>query len=591
VIVFEDVAPALGERCTRTSQDPAYQTPPAELVPADANGTTDAHVVRWRLRPELASAAAAREPIWELLTRSADLHYRLLTSRAPAGQTVLTANAYAQLAVTGHRAFSYFRSEGPHDTLLQSHLRERLAAEHVPIDATMLTRSVASALDTAYATAWALRGSPSVRRDLRQPMGWLAVSAPDDHPHRPVNVPSAPYPQFDMRLDVAGREMTCRYMIAASSDPRSTAVYGGRGSRALPPEPTPELPADDRVLLFIHGHGSRLEEAMDLVPWIRRIAAEREERFAVIAVDLPARGYSSMLDHHVVAPAPASFGERIPARSPQQRYPMLEYYEDFIAAFLARLSETLGRPLDDVTVIGGSLGGNLSLRLANPALDTRPGSHARGSALRNIRRHVAWSPASVWASFCEGHDFFKDEALRQTRDKSNTAAETADSRATFLNAVFFDKPGGDFLNGLITGATFGQLNDPAPSQMWWRDDWACKPLAIEGALRDLAEVYNPLYRTWHWRVAYEQLMFSHHDVLPGATGPLYHSVAGPLLLLSGNADDYSYANIYPRTREIALDLPRVPGRGLLLRDTGHSIHNERPGLLATQIIDFVLEGR
>jgi pimeloyl-ACP methyl ester carboxylesterase len=86
-------------------------------------------------------------------------------------------------------------------------------------------------------------------------------------------------------------------------------------------------------------------------------------------------------------------------------------------------------------------------------------------------------------------------------------------------------------------------------------------------------------------------MFSHHDVLPGATGPLYRSIAGPLMLLSGKADDYSYANIYPRTREIALDLPRVPGRALLLRDTGHSIHNERPGLLATQIIDFVLEGR
>jgi hypothetical protein len=79
-----------------------------------------------------------------------------------------------------------------------------------PLGSPALTNAVQSALSRAYQVAWALRRHdfpPSYA--LRQQLGWIAVSAEDDPPARPVNVPSgipwpgagqgqvASYPQYD----------------------------------------------------------------------------------------------------------------------------------------------------------------------------------------------------------------------------------------------------------------------------------------------------------------------------------------------------------------------------------------------------------
>jgi hypothetical protein len=125
--------------------------------------------------------------------------------------------------------------------------------------------------------------------------------------------------------------------------------------------------------------------------------------------------------------------------------------------------------------------------------------------------------------------------------------------------------------------------------MWWSDDWRCKETAIANARSDRQEVYNPLFRQWHWRVAYEQLVFSHHNAVPSTGGmPYYRRIVGPLLLLAGEHDNYNFSHIHDATRDLAPDINAIePSKALFLRDTGHSIHNERPRYLAKEIFNFL----
>jgi hypothetical protein len=64
------------------------------------------------------------------------------------------------------------------------------------------TRAIDAALDRAFATAWALRGPLAVRAPARRAMGWLAVSAEDDMPHRPTNVPGPGFEQYEIPVSV-----------------------------------------------------------------------------------------------------------------------------------------------------------------------------------------------------------------------------------------------------------------------------------------------------------------------------------------------------------------------------------------------------
>jgi hypothetical protein len=72
------------------------------------------------------------------------------------------------------------------------------------------------ALERAYQVAWALRDTDVRRRErLRSTLGWIAVSGEDDPPHRPVNAPSAPYPQYDLTVKSGGRTFQIRYLVAS----------------------------------------------------------------------------------------------------------------------------------------------------------------------------------------------------------------------------------------------------------------------------------------------------------------------------------------------------------------------------------------
>src|SRR5260370_31065216 len=106
----------------------------------------------------------------------------------------------------------------------------------------------------------------------RRVLGWIAVSGEDDQPHRPVNVPSAEFPQYDLAITVPLRGyngqppqapivVNTRYMIAY---PGRLAARPATGERQVPPDSKPVLPSDAEAIVYGHGSDSPLEEAIDL---------------------------------------------------------------------------------------------------------------------------------------------------------------------------------------------------------------------------------------------------------------------------------------------------------------------------------------
>ena len=58
----------------------------------------------------------------------------------------------------------------------------------------------------------------------------------------------------------------------------------------MPLVPEPALPEHHRIILFIPGSDSRLEEADDLIPKLLYLPDGRPSGFAVISMDLPGAG-------------------------------------------------------------------------------------------------------------------------------------------------------------------------------------------------------------------------------------------------------------------------------------------------------------
>lgn len=161
-----------------------------------------------------------------------------------------------------------------------------------------------------------------MERTLKIPFVARAAGRPAP-PTRPRRARATPHEQ----RDVVASGVRIRYIDVGPTD----------GSA----EPGPPL-------LLIHGLSSRLEEYDALVPLLAR-------RRRVLVPDLPGSGYSD---------------------KPVRPY-TLEFCEEALLGFLdaARVGEA--------HVAGGSLGGNLALRLAHREPDRFP-------------RIVAWAPACAW---------------------------------------------------------------------------------------------------------------------------------------------------------------------------------------------------
>jgi pimeloyl-ACP methyl ester carboxylesterase len=430
--------------------------------------------------------------------------------------------------------------------------------------------AIDAALERAYTVAWALRGPLTQRASARSALGWIAVSGEDDMPHRPTNVPSPPFEQYEMAVPVAGRGsfagVTVQTRLFIASPPAgSLPVAGPPSQRVPPPDPQPNVPDGNHVILFLHGHSSGAEEALAIIPHLHSAGLKQGKKFSIISFDLPNNGYSENFNHTRVAPSNASSWPAGLFDHGQVRVPVLDFIEDFIVAFVDALDPITPIKNRFAGVIGGSLGGNMGLRLGRR--DPLPAWLDTGI--------VSWNAASLWQPMVQ--DLLKSQAPGKCQGLWD-AAETPASRADYFHEVF-------------ETTVLPVIVPHTQPELWYRDGWEpCKKLHIKGSRIARREIYNPNFRQWHWRVAGEQLVYSHVDRVDhddSGTPWRYELNKAKHLLVASKNDHFAGSNIFDATRTLASKMVNTPGRCLLLRDTGHSVHFERPAFFAGQIVGFL----
>jgi pimeloyl-ACP methyl ester carboxylesterase len=516
-----------------------------------------------RLIQPLRDAARSRDPT-EILARAAT-EYRKATSEPLPTQKeerLQLAQALADLAATGRMAYAALQN-GLDMNALRNATRQRLTAESIAATNSQIQSAIDKALDRSYAVAWALRGPAPQRKGLREQLGWIAVSAEDDTPHRPVNMPDPLWEQYEIPVSAGGVTLATRFFLASAEEP--TVAQLTPQDRQLPPDPTPSIPADHDVLLFLHGHSSGAEEAMDIVPPIHLEGLNRGKKYTVVSLDLPNNGYSETFDHTVIAPTSATTYPKLPTDRGPIRVPILDFIEDFVVNFAIKLRSVTGFRRDQfASWFGGSLGGNLGLRLGRRDFNVEPWL---GKAI------VAWSPASVWLP--KAQHLLDSLAPKQCLDKC-AEAETVGSRLDYFKEVYDKWP-------------LFPVIKPQP-EYWYRDNWELKAFHVEMSRVARREIYNANYRRWHWRVAGEQLLFSHFDRVThddNTTPARYELNTVRTLLAAGANDNYFGTKIYDGTAKLARLMVNAEGRLLLVANSGHSIHVEHPRFFAKEIVSFL----
>jgi hypothetical protein len=581
--------------------EPCAPTPSSGLIDPPAWACDPSNEMR--LTAQLRNVARTRDP-YIILARAAAAFIRGQNPAPGVNPTadLQLANALADLAVTGRRAYCLMATP-PHNPTDQARLVG--AGDHVdlhtapftqsqlhlkilghlaqlvppPLSTAQATRAIDTALDRAFATAWALRGPVAVRGPARRALGWLAVSAEDDMPHRPTNVPAPGFEQYEIPVDVPAtathmaKRLQTRFIVASPAVTPNPPPPGGGPPpapvRVLPPNLTPQVPVGHQVLLFLHGHVSSVEEALPVIAELHRAGIQRGMALSIISVDLPNCGYSESFDHTDVAATSATTFPSAPIDNEPITTPGLDFIEDFVVAFVDALDAIT--PFKDrfLGVFGGSLGGNLGLRL---------GRRSPMPAWLN-KGIVSWNAASVWDPMVNDH--VKSQAPGQALAKCD-AAELDQSRRDYFTEVY-DKPLKDVL------LPFTQ------PQTWYRNDWEpCKATHISESRRARRETYSRRLRQWHFRVAGEQLIYSHVDTVVHRdnTTPVRCTLNTVRHLLIGSAEDnYTGSNIFDATRHVANLMSSTPGTSLFLLNTGHSVHFERPQYLAGQIVDFLAPPR
>jgi pimeloyl-ACP methyl ester carboxylesterase len=587
------IAPPNEPNAPRTTIDAGYLTGPADLLdpnalPMDCSTTT----TDGRVATALRTAAQDRDGN-KILLRVADL-----VAGNSASQDLIT--AMTQLAVTGSSAFAAWSAAPTKDLtpyLIQKGMPAAAATaanQQIMSDFNAALRAVRSP-DAGF-------NETSLRQGLKY--DWIAVSGEDDPPDYPVNVSIAQYPQYHASVIVptpqgvnSSIEISIRYILASS---QGTAVV---------PE-NPSIPPGNEIVLFIHGEGSRAEEAADFIPALLSLGASAGRAFTVVAFDQPGCGYSTMVPHLSVAPMPKTSGvPTVLDTSSFSGSPILDFVENAIINFVEVALLPFGNPI--TAIVGGSLGGHMALRLAASQKDW-------------VRNVIAWSPASVMDhSFFLGFTILGDPlgvtlSQRLLTDPvlagRSTDAESTGSRAGFFDLVWckdtFNPTEYDVgavatsltawgagpvgvaiasvpgigalgtvaITGIITTAILGLPTVDKQPQLWYRDLWPSKPTYISEARLDRREVYNINFRHWHWRICEEMIGYTFDALVPNMTKPL--------LLMVGEDDDYQLVDFLGNVKSFAAGLTAPAQGGLTIQNTGHSIHNERPYFLASQVINF-----
>jgi pimeloyl-ACP methyl ester carboxylesterase len=556
------------------------------------------------------------------------------------------ATAVAQIAVTGRRALANFSSwhpplsafSGPQD----ADLIQLVQKTNPTINQTDLQNAVKFVLDASYSALWAVRSNDPTWRAKRAQMGWIAVSGEDDTPHRPVNVPTAPFPQYDLPVTVNGIPAVTRYMVASAGTfigpgtpppgalldapavlntrtntgtktgtiGRVSGIVAGTGlsgqnrtginlgatqiaaGRSLPVDDLPTIPPGSKIIIYVHGGGSRLEEAVPLASWLITYgrAEPANQAYTVISFDMPNSAYGDAFD-----PAKVYGSTYHPSM-----FHILNFEEQYVINFIEALDQKVGNVKNRVAaVIGGSLGGNMSLLLARESKLVHP----------YLKTIVAWSPTSMLPGHGNlGNGLIFSEAtgnpvVNPLFGGNDTAAlwgpEEPNTRGAYFHTVYFE---------MISPLA----NIPPDPKMWFRDGWYnqdrsvdCKASVIAQSRFDRYEVYSSKLRRWTTAIDTEQAMYSFQDEDGPGYGPRYQSISSRLLLVAGEKDCYRNGcigssdprsalladtlDIYGYTHDVASQMRGAPGRTLFINNTGHSIHDERPKFFAGDIVSFLTE--
>jgi pimeloyl-ACP methyl ester carboxylesterase len=357
--------------------------------------------------------------------------------------------------------------------------------------------------------------------------------------------------------------------------------------RSLPDIGVPTIPENSQILIYLHGGSSRLEEGVRFFDALLEEGTRLGRSYAVIAMDLLNSGYSTPVDHLVFAGGGSSYhpsggdtNAAIPAwPAATYGYPMMDTEEQFILNFIDALDTKFGNIKNRITaVMGGSLGGNMAMRLGRRA-NTSP----------FLSTVVAWSVTCLGGYVGDIlYDLIKGDLAGCGGDMVSKymAEEAIDSRSKFFSDLYEQPVASCALVFVFIG------NQP---DMWYGNSWQCKSQAILLSEFDRWEYYTPQYRRWTNRLNFEMAVYYFQEgdlfVSPGGNHPRgpnrYLTVNSRLLLASGEEDNYSNVNIYDNTKNVAQMMTNTPGKALLLARTGHSIYEERPKLFAERVVGFL----
>ena len=256
----------------------------------------------------------------------------------------------------------------------------------------------------------------------------------------------------------------------------------------------PAAPAarSPRSLVVIPGHTARIEGFMAMVPLL---AAEHR----VVVIDLPGSGESD---------------------KPDRRY-SLHAYEDVVVGVIDALGAQ--RPVP----VGGSLGGNLVLRLGHRFPD-------------RFDRLVLWAPGGAWTA------------------RPRTAA--------VLRAL---------LGGTALGRALFWPSVAVQSRFWYDREFPGRQQALDETMAYYRRVMGPGFVRMYWDIALDQMGHSLFDIAGW--------IRQPTLLMWGDRDNGANMGAGVAKLERLLragELHVFPG-------ARHSLETEIPELLAATILEHV----
>ena len=243
-------------------------------------------------------------------------------------------------------------------------------------------------------------------------------------------------------------------------------------------------------LLLAHGHSSRIEEYEALLPHLA-------EGRRVLVPDLPGSGYSE---------------------KPDREY-TLRLFEDTLLAFLDTMN------VGKAHIGGGSLGGNLALRLAHREPE-------------RFTRVAAWAPAGAWEP-SQGWARFSRVARRASW--------------AFFPSLWIQ------------------------SRFWYSPKWEGRDAALEAAWKYYREVYGPGFHRMYWEIGHDQALSS--------LFPIAKDIHQPVWLAVGDQDHA--LDMFNGVKKLSTLIPGA--RLTIYEGARHSLANEIAARLGADVDAFLRE--